>query len=138
MGYMIELSINMKKTTNLTQLKDDIICLANKNNCTFFYDTFEYIVSNRYFYRNHYIISLEFPDDDDKLISFIREIKKNKKIYIENLNYENLQCKIMYASKKYLNMMEKEQAKSYLKARREGSLFKYNSKIMKELRKKQK
>ena len=92
---------------------------------------------------HEYCLDLRHLGVTDELIANIlnratsKDVFKNTHLF-ENLNYENLQCKIMYASKKYLNMMEKEQAKSYLKARREGSLFKYNSKIMKELRKKQK
>tara|TARA_Y100000816_G_C25900835_1_gene469916 strand:- start:115 stop:525 length:411 start_codon:yes stop_codon:yes gene_type:complete len=136
MGYLIELSVNIKKNTNLTKIKDDIKFFANKNNCSFMYDSYEYVVNNRYYYRNHYITTIEFPDNDEQLIKFIKEIKKYKKIYIEMLSYEDMKYDIMYASKKYLNMMEKEQAKSYLKSKSEKTLFKYDSKLMKVLRKK--
>ena len=78
---------------------------------------------------------MEFPDDDANLISFINSIKKNKKVHIEMLSYENLTYSLMYASKKYLNLMEKEEAKSYLKLKYQKNTFKYDSDIMKLIRK---
>ena len=78
---------------------------------------------------------MEFPDDDANLISFINSIKKNKKVHIEMLSYENIKYSLMYASKKYLNLMEKEEAKSYLKLKSQKKTFKYDSDIMKLIRK---
>ena len=80
MGYLIELSINIKKNTNISELKETVKTLAKKYNCSFMYDSYEYIVNNRYYFRNHCIITMEFPDDDANLISFINSIKKNKKV----------------------------------------------------------
>tara|TARA_B100000123_G_C25716976_1_gene422619 strand:- start:78 stop:488 length:411 start_codon:yes stop_codon:yes gene_type:complete len=135
MGYLIELSINIKKNTNISELKETVKTLAKKYNCSFMYDSYEYIVNNRYYFRNHCIITMEFPDDDANLISFINSIKKNKKVHIEMLSYENLTYSLMYASKKYLNLMEKEEAKSYLKLKYQKNTFKYDSDIMKLIRK---
>ena len=135
MGYLMELSINIKKNTNLSELKQSVKTLAEKNNCSFMYDSYEYIVNNRYYFRNHCIITMEFPDDDANLISFINSIKKNKKVHIEMLSYENIKYSLMYASKKYLNLMEKEEAKSYLKLKSQKNTFKYDSDIMKSIRK---
>ena len=53
MGYLIELSVNIKKNTNLTKIKDDIKFFANKNNCSFMYDSYEYVVNNRYYYGSY-------------------------------------------------------------------------------------
>mgnify|MGYP001250765911 CR=1 FL=1 len=134
MGYLIELSINIKKITNVTQIKDDIKLVADKNNCCFMYDIYEYSVDNRYAYRNHCVITMEFPGDDEKLISFVKKIRNIKNVYIEMLSYEDVQYNIMYASKKYLQMMEKPEAKSYLKSKKEKTLFKYDSELMKIIR----
>ena len=51
MGYLMELSINIKKNTNLSELKQSVKTLAEKNNCSFMYDSYEYIVNNRYYFR---------------------------------------------------------------------------------------
>ena len=51
------------------------------------------------------------------------------------LSYENIKYSLMYASKKYLNLMEKEEAKSYLKLKSQKNTFKYDSDIMKLIRK---
>jgi hypothetical protein len=135
MGYLIELAINLKKNTQVSEIKEAIRSSANKNNCCFMYDTYEYIVNNRYHYRNHCIISLEFPDVDETFISFIKSIKRMRRVHIEMLSHENMKNSIMYASPKYLKMMEKDMAKSYLKAKKTKSLFKYDSEIMKIIRK---
>lgn len=134
---MIELSFDIIKTNNFICLKNNIIDLANKYDKTFMYNNHEIMGKNRTIFRNHYVITILFEDDDKKVSKFIKEIKKNyKKINIESISYENCVLKMMYASKKYLNFMDKYKAKEYLEKRRNNTLFGADSFIMKEMNKK--
>ena len=79
-------------------------------------------------------------DDDgqtEELVAeFIKYAKSFSKVNIESVGYDNFVFKLMYASKKYLNMMEKYQANKYLETRKRGQLFKQNSIILKSILKK--
>ena len=69
-------------------------------------------------------------------IQHIKYTKLFHNVSIESVGYDNLIFKLMYASRKYLNIMEKYQAKKYLKARKQHTLFKQNSIILKAILKK--
>jgi len=134
---MIELSFDIIKTKNFICLKNNIIELANKYDKTFMYNNHEIMAKNRIIFRNHYVITILFEYNDKKVSKFIKEIKKNyKKINIESISYDNCVLKMMYASKKYLNFMDKYKAKEYLEKRRNNTLFGADSFIMKEMNKK--
>ena len=134
---MIELSFDIIKTNNFICLKNNIIDLANKYDKVFLYNNHEIMGKNRTIFRNHYVITILFEDDDKKVSKFIREIKQNyKKVNIESISYDNCILKLMYASKKYLNFMDKYKAKEYLENKRNNNLFGADSFIMKEMNKK--
>ena len=102
----------------------------------FSYNNYEIMGKNRRIFRNHYVMTFVFEEDDNNVALFIRKIKKNKNIKIESISYDNCIFKLMYASKKYLNIMEKCKAKEYLEQKRNHKLFKQESIIMKEMYKK--
>ena len=134
---MIELSFDIIKTNNFICLKNNIIDLANKYDKVFLYNNHEIMGKNRTIFRNHYVITILFEDDDKKVSKFIREIKQNyKKVNIESISYDNCILKLMYASKKYLNFMDKYKAKEYLENKTDNNLFGADSFIMKEMNKK--
>ena len=136
MGYFIETSFDIIKTSNFLKVKETIVNLAKKHNIEFSYNNHEIMGKNRIIYRNHYVMSFLFNDDEKNITGFIREIKDMKRINIECIGYDNCVFKLMYASKKYLNIMDKDKAKEYLQKRKENTLFKNDSCIMKELMKK--
>ena len=72
--------------------------------------------------RNNCIINLTFDNNTVDIMKFIRFIKKNKKFYIENVGFEDSDYELLYASKQYLNIMEKAEAKYYIKRRKSGLL----------------
>jgi hypothetical protein len=45
-------------------------------------------------------------------------LKKRKYVYIESIGFDNCKFTLLYASKKYLNMMDKYKAKEYLSSRK--------------------
>jgi len=136
MSYIIELSFDINKNKNFLMLKNDIINLANDHYKMFSYNNYEIMGKNRRIFRNHYVMTFVFEEDDNNVALFIRKIKKNKNIKIESISYDNCIFKLMYASKKYLNIMEKCKAKEYLEQKRNNKLFKQDSIIMKEMYKK--
>tara|TARA_B110000008_G_C16951502_1_gene556509 strand:- start:140 stop:550 length:411 start_codon:yes stop_codon:yes gene_type:complete len=136
MGYFIELSFDIIKTPNFISLKESILKLGEKYKKEFSYNNHEIMGKNRVIYRNHYVMSFLFDDEEKNIKGFIREIKDFKYVNIECIGYDNCIFKLMYASKKYLNIMEKCKAKEYLQKKRENTLFKNNSCIMEEFYKK--
>ena len=135
MGFLIELSFDINKVSNFIQTKDIILKMAEKYNKTFSYNNHEIMGKNRTIFRNHYVMTYLFDDEND-IVKFIKQIKLMKRIYIESISYDNCVFKMMYASKKYLNIMEKGKAKEYLEKKRNNKLFKSDSVIMKEMYKK--
>ena len=135
MGYLIELSFNINKVSNFIQTKEMILKIAEKYNKTFSYNNYEIMGKNRTIFRNHYVMTYLFDDEND-IVKFIKQIKLMKYIYIESISYDDCVFKMMYASKKYLNIMDKNKAKEYLEKKRNNTLFKFDSVIMKEMYKK--
>lgn len=135
MGYLIELSFNINKVSNFIQTKEMILKIAEKYNKTFSYNNYEIMGKNRTIFRNHYVMTYLFDDERD-IVKFIKQIKLMKYIYIESISYDDCVFKMMYASKKYLNIMDKNKAKEYLEKKRNNTLFKFDSVIMKEMYKK--
>ncbi len=125
MGYFLELSINLKKHTN-NALKKDIIDKAYDYGCEYHSDIYEFSGKRKLFYRNHLVLSCHFTDNIELLCGFIRFIKSLKSIYIENISYENITYKLIYASKTYLNLMQKEFAIKYINDKKNGLLQEKN------------
>ena len=59
-----------------------------------------------------------------------------KNISIESVGLDKGKFELMYASKKYLNMMEKEYVEKYLSKKRSNNLYKQDSIIFKAILKK--
>ena len=66
-------------------------------------------------------------------LKYVKFCKKQRYINIESIIYEDTQVKLMYASKQYLNMMEKEFVKRYCSDKKAGLLYNKDSPIMKEI-----
>jgi len=132
MGYFIEISFDIIKTPNFLAVKENIIKHANKFKKEFSYNNHEIMGKNRVIYRNHYVMSFLFDENETNITGFIRAVKEMKYINIECIGYDNCIFKLMYASKKYLNIMDKGKAKEYLQKRKENTLYNVPV-IMKEL-----
>ena len=127
MGYLLELSINLKKQVNLSEMKDILFKKAEECKVENYYSMFEFMGENRQIYRNHCILTFTFPEHDELLATFIKFSKKFKSISVESLGYDNIVFKLMYASKKYLNMMDKGIVQEYIKNYKNKSLYRQNS-----------
>ena len=136
MVYQLELSINLNKVTNLTEIKNILLKKADECKLEDYYIMYEHIGRNRQIYRNHCVMVFLFTENDELLSDFIRYFKKIKHISIESVGLDECKFKLIYASKKYLNMMEKEFAEKYLNLKRENKLYKQDSIIFKTILKK--
>ena len=92
-----------------------------------YYTMFEFMGQNRQILRNHCVITFLFSEHDELLSNFIRFSKSIKSVSIESLGYDNVIYKLMYASKKYLNMMEKEKVVEYINNFKNKSLYRQDS-----------
>jgi hypothetical protein len=137
MGYNIEVSFSLIKNSSVTELQENIKNLATNCGCSYFYEDYEYETHVRY-QRKHCIITLNFNNYDIyNLISFLRNIKKSKGLYIEVI-YDEDSNKIIYASKYYITQkMEKSSSKIFKDERKKKIYSDDDTKII-ELMKKSK
>ena len=122
MAYKIEISLKLKNAHNISGLTDFVVNKAYDCECLEHYVNYEYIHKKKAVIRNNCIINLTFDNNTIDIMKFIRFIKKNKKFYIENVGFEDTDYELLYASKQYLNIMEKGEAKYYIKRRKSGLL----------------
>jgi hypothetical protein len=136
MTYQLELSINLNKVSNLSEIKNLLLTKAEECKLENYYTMYEYFGRNRHCYRNHCVLNFSFVENDELLAEFINYSKKLKNISIESVGLDKGLFKLIYASKKYLNMMEKEYAEKYIHLRRQNKLYKQDSIIFKTILKK--
>jgi len=125
MSYRIELSFDLRKTKNITEMKKNIRDLALKNKKEICFFSYEMMGHNRTIHRRHVVGTLYFSEESH-IINFIKSIKKIPEIYIESVGIDNIKFILIYASKKYLNFMDKYKAKDYLNDRID-LLFQYKN-----------
>lgn len=135
MVYNMELSLKVKQQSNITTTTNDIIEESYNHNCINHYINYEYIYKKKVVVRNCCVISLTFEDRPIEISRFIRKIKKNRTINIECISHEDTITELLYASKQYLNIMEKSKMKEYLEKKKNG-LLDTTSVIMTEVYKK--
>lgn len=136
MVYQIDVAVNLNKISNLSEIKKKIIEKAYDCKLEKYFSQFEHVGRNRQIFRNHCVLTLFFIENDELLSDFIRFIKKIKNVNIEMVGLDATKFKIIYASKKYLNIMEKEHANNYLELKRKNQLYKQDSIIFKTISKK--
>mgnify|MGYP000002675372 CR=1 FL=1 len=51
------------------------------------------------------------------MIKFLTLLRKDRRIYVESIGFDDLTFKLLYASRTYLNKMDKYKAKEYLSNR---------------------
>jgi hypothetical protein len=113
MVFNIEVSFNILKHTNVSEMEREIIDLATIYNCHLYYKLTE-MENNLYRKRNHTVFVISFEDNDiNNLGFFIKEIKKLKNIHIECLYQEDILCKLIYASQYYLTTIDKDKVNIY-------------------------
>jgi len=119
MTYDIEISFDISKCINITlkEMIDNIKMIATNNFCEQIYEDFEFESKTR-FYRRHCILFIKFANENiNYLTNFLNNIKKIKNLHIE-LIYDDINRKIVYASKYFITQkMDKYISKKYKKER---------------------
>ena len=118
MSYRLEVALNLKHRGDALMLKKEIVKLAEESRCELYYQDFEFEGKKRQIKRNHLFFIFFFPDNPKYIINFLYLLKKRKYAYIESIGFDNCKFTLLYASKKYLNMMDKYKAKEYLSNRK--------------------
>jgi len=132
MGYNIEVSFNILRNNNLTELQEYIVSVAKTCECNFFYSDYE-IEKKLNIQRNHMVVTVNFDDKNmEQIIKFLNKIKKTKGIYIESIFNEETNGMI-YASQYYLTVMDKYIAQTYKITRRERSYSEDETLILNEM-----
>lgn len=135
MGYNIEVSFNILKNKNVSELEDYITSVAKECKCSSSYSLIE-METNTFMQRNHNVISTIFDEMNvNDLVNYIKTIKKIKGIYIESIFNEQTK-QIIYASQYYLTILDKFVSKSYKLNKRERSYSEDETIIIDELNKK--
>jgi hypothetical protein len=118
MGYSIEVSFNVLKHGNVTEIKDEVENLATSCGCKMFYDDYEF--ENNH--RKQCVITVGFDNENIcYLIVFLKNIRSKKYLYIENI-YDDITRQILYASRYYITQkMDKGYSRLYKEERRKRS-----------------
>ena len=136
MGYNIEVSINLLRHTNISEIKKEIADYALDYDCNYYYYLYEMEGGCR-IPRNHCIMVINFDDDQIfNCASFLKLIKRIKTLHIECIYDDDIVCKLIYASQYYQTTMEKDKAIKYNKFKRERSLSDNEKMILEQVSKK--
>jgi hypothetical protein len=114
MSFRIEIALNLKHHGNIKHIKDKITEQAYNYGATGCYINYEYWGIKRTINRNHIVFIIHFPELPGFIINFLSRIKCDRSIYIESIGFDDTKFTLLYASKKYLNMMDKDKVKEYL------------------------
>ena len=119
MGYAIEISRRINNTNmvaNCNNFDEYIRKLAHNSDS--YYRMNEYNENSSQKYKKNielisvYVVIFSENNYDD-FLKFIKEIKKEKNIYIECIYQDDVTCDIIYASSKYLKKNDKDFVKLY-------------------------
>ena len=105
MVFVIEVSFYLHQHTNISFFKGTLIELAESYGCDVQYFMEE--MRGQKFVSIHVV---HFPSeitDAWRTCDYIKEIKKVKQVLIESVYYDEMDGQILYASKEYLKMMDK-------------------------------
>ena len=116
MGYQIEIAFDMRIVGSMTELYEDFVRKAEKNNCEMYYMNYE-MNEGRTTTRNHSVMTFIFPPEKEYIVNFIRFAREFRDARIESISSGDIKCTLMYASSKYLSMMDTHYVKKYKKER---------------------
>tara|TARA_B100001093_G_C26843879_1_gene1021838 strand:- start:2468 stop:2872 length:405 start_codon:yes stop_codon:yes gene_type:complete len=122
MAYKIDLSLKLKNLSSATNTINKLVDDSYYFGCEEHFVNYEFINKKKIIIRNHCVITLTFPLIEKYMLDFIKYVKNDRNVYIETLAIEDFSYKILYASKRYLNIMEKGKAKEYNENKKKGLL----------------
>ncbi len=117
MGYQIDVAFDMRIVGTMTNLYDMFVKKAEKNNCEMHYINYEMDGIGRTIVRNHSVMTFIFPPEEEYIINFVRFVREFRDARIESITTGDIKCTLIYASSKYLSMMDRGHVKTYKKSR---------------------
>ena len=137
MGYTIEIAFDMVKHANVSALKQQITGLAVDCHCDGYYCFYETDHAVVKIPRNHCIVAVQFVKDSlCQCVAFIKTIRKWKDVYIECIYEDDILCKLIYASRYYLQNVDKRTGVIYRQFKRERSYSDSENLLLEPLEKK--
>ena len=117
MGYQIDVAFDMRIVGSMTNLYDMFVKKAEKTNCEMYYMNYEFDGIGRNIVRNHSVMYFYFTPEEEYIINFVRFVREFRDARIESITTDDIKCSLIYASSKYLSMMDKGHVKTYKKSR---------------------
>jgi hypothetical protein len=133
MTFHIDISIDLRKDGNVARHKQLVVGNAEKNNALDYYGNYEMWGRGRTITRNHYVMSFTFPEIEKNILRFIQFVKQETSWQIEMVGIEQGKYELIFASRKYLTLMEAEMAKKYIRTKKQLKIGKYKN-IVSQLR----
>jgi hypothetical protein len=135
MGFNIEISINLLKQNNYnyTEMENDVIEFAHQCNCYDIHTFSEEEWDSKLSKCKSIIVCMFSNENMDNFLRFIRIIKnmkKNKPIYIECIYNDEILPKLIYASTPYLKTTHKNTINNYTMFKRNRSYSEDEQKII--------
>jgi hypothetical protein len=133
MTFHIDISIDLRKDGNVARHKQLVVGNAEKNNALDYYGNYEMWGRGRTITRNHYVMSFTFPEIEKNILRFIQFVKQETSWQIEMVGIEQGKYELIFASRKYLTLMEAEMARKYIRTKKQLKIGKYKN-IVSQLR----
>jgi hypothetical protein len=131
MSYIVEVSFNIYKNSDVTSIQEFIKTTAQSHHCSHCYHDYEFETNINY-QRNHGVTTIIFSMNNiNDFLDFLKNIKKQKQLYIETIYNEETYL-LLYASKYYLTQkMDKSCAKVFIQEKRKRSYSEDETMILK-------
>jgi hypothetical protein len=134
MTFHIDISIDLRKAGNVTHHRQLVERNAEKNNAIDYYGNYEMWGRGRTVTRNHYVMSYTFPSIEKNILRFIQFVKEETSWQIEMVGFEQGKYELLFASRKYLTIMEGEMVRKYIRQKKHIKNGKYKN-IIAQLKK---
>ena len=125
MGYTVEVSFDISKKSALTMFRDEQRTIAKNNDCEMQYFIHDIYGNGKKIKRCDCIHVVIFNDNSfDNFIQYIKYIKNNRRngLNIDCVYHEEKECDLLYVSGRYMQQMEKSEAKEFKLVRRTRTL----------------
>ncbi len=134
MTFHIDISIDLRKAGNVTHHRQLVERNAEKNNAIDYYGNYEMWGRGRTVTRNLYVMSYTFPSIEKNILRFIQFVKEETSWQIEMVGFEQGKYELLFASRKYLTIMEGEMVRKYIRQKKHIKNGKYKN-IIAQLKK---
>jgi len=134
MTFHIDISIDLRKAGNVAHHRQLVERNAEKNNAIDYYGNYEMWGRGRTVTRNHYVMSYTFPSIEKNILRFIQFVKEETSWQIEMVGFEQGKYELLFASRKYLTLMEAEMVRKYIRQKKHIKNGKYKT-IIAQLKK---